>query len=90
MTMDCLSRLACEAGRRKGGRKVKMIVGGNDPPASDLLVLHSLVFPLSLPFGHLPRRLHLIYLREMELKCKIKYFAAGILQGSSLGAEVVN
>ena len=28
-----------------------------DPPASDLLALHALVFPLSFPFGRLPRRL---------------------------------
>ena len=26
------------------------------PPASDLLALHALVLPLSLPFGRLPRR----------------------------------
>ena len=51
-------------GRRKGGRKVKMRAGERrsptaipyrDPP--DLLTLHALVFPLSLPFGRLPRRL---------------------------------
>ena len=28
-----------------------------DPPAFDLLALHALVFPLSFPFGRLPRRL---------------------------------
>ena len=31
----------------------------SDPLKSDLLALHTLVFPLSLPFGRLPRRLKL-------------------------------
>ena len=29
----------------------------HDPPASDLLALHALVFPISVRFGRLPRRL---------------------------------
>ena len=33
-----------------------------DPPASDLLAFHALVFPHSLPFGRLSRRLGLISL----------------------------
>ena len=45
------------AGRRKGVRKVKMSAGESDPPASDLLAFHALVFSVSLPFGRLPRRL---------------------------------
>ena len=41
-----------------------MSVGGkrNDLPASDLLALHALVFPLSFPFGRLPRRLRGLWL----------------------------
>ena len=55
-------RVACVAGRKKGGRKVKMSAGGRkvpyrNPPESDLLALHWLLFPLSLPFGRLPHRL---------------------------------
>ena len=34
------------AGCRKGERKVKISAGGSDPPASDLLALHALVFSL--------------------------------------------
>ena len=34
-----------------------------DPPASDLLALHALIFPLSFPFGRLPRTL------VTEMKC---------------------
>ena len=57
--------LACVAGRRKDERKVKMSAGGRryrDPPASDPLALHALVFPLSLPLGRLSRKLGLISL----------------------------
>ena len=43
------SRLALSLCKREGGKC--------DPPASDLLALHALVVPLSLPFGRLPRRL---------------------------------
>ena len=42
--------IACVAGRRKGGSKVK--INERDAPASDLLALHWLVFPLS-PFPSL-------------------------------------
>ena len=51
-----LCRVACVAGHRKRGTKVKMRTGGrryHDPP-----VLCTLVFPLSLPSGRLPRRLY--------------------------------
>ena len=37
-------------GRSEGGRR--------NPLVSDLLALHTLVFPLSFPFGLLPRSLH--------------------------------
>ena len=47
--------VACVAGRRKGGKSKWAREG--DPPASDLLALHALVFPLSFPFGRLPRKL---------------------------------
>ena len=53
------STLACVAGRRKGGRKVKM----SEPPA-----LCALVFPLSLPFGRLPRRLSTYCTKEVVWK----------------------
>ena len=36
---------------------VRWLFSYRDPPASDLLALHALVFPLSFPFGRLPRRL---------------------------------
>ena len=34
----------------------------SDPPASDHLALHALVFPLSLPLGRLPCRLGVLLL----------------------------
>ena len=43
--MSIIRVLACVAGRREGGSKVKMSAGGRryrDPPGSDLLALHSL------------------------------------------------
>ena len=43
----------CVAGRGKGGKSK----WARDPPASDLLALHALVFPPSFPFGHLSRKL---------------------------------
>ena len=55
-------------GRPWKGRKVKMSY--RDPPASDLLALHALVFALSLPFGRLrvlPRRLLASALRRRVL-----------------------
>ena len=52
-------------GRPWRGREVKMSYG--DPPASDLLALHALVFLFSLPFGRLPRRLLVSALRRRVL-----------------------
>ena len=43
-------------GRNKENNSVLAGVLYRDPPASDLLALHALVFPLSFPFGRLPRR----------------------------------
>ena len=60
------------AGRRKGGKSKLAREGeaqeGEGTPMSDLLALHAfhaLVFPLSFPFGRLPRRLY-----EDENSCK--------------------
>ena len=39
-------------------------VAGRDPPAFDLLAPHAFVYPLSFPFGRLPRRLALCSERE--------------------------
>ena len=64
--LSCL-RVACVAGRRKGGRKSKWgTYRASDPPASDLLALNWLVFLLSLPFGRLPRRLvyEMLFIKE--------------------------
>ena len=47
-----------------GGRKVPY----RNPPESDLLALHWLVFPLSLPFGRQPRRLSV----DGRFKCRNK------------------
>ena len=45
-------------GRPYEGREESQNKSGiRDPPASDLLALHALVSPLSLPFKRLPRRL---------------------------------
>ena len=49
--------VACVAGRREGVRKVKMSAGSE----ASVLALHALVFPLSLPFGRLPRRLQRVW-----------------------------
>ena len=46
------------AGRRKGVRKVKMSAESEGDPHASVLALHALVFPLSLPLGRLPHRLH--------------------------------
>ena len=44
-------------GRNKENNSILAGVPYRDPPASDLLALHAFVFPLSFPFGRLPRRL---------------------------------
>ena len=52
--------LACVAGRRKGVRKFKMSAGSEGEGTRSSRVCsraEALVFPLSLPFGRLPRRL---------------------------------
>ena len=64
------------AGRRSaGGRR------NRDPPASDLLVLHALVFPLSFPFGRLPRRLDLLTIEntDSDLKKHALYYGNELL-----------
>ena len=46
-----------QAVEREGGPGREESQNKRDPSASDLLALHALVFPLSFPFGRLPRRL---------------------------------
>ena len=69
-----------QAVERDGGKSKWTLEGegalNHDPPASDLLALHVLVFRLSLPFGHLPRRLvhfHMKRLATLRLVFKQKH-----------------
>ena len=67
-------KLRSLCGRPQKGRKVKVSAGGRrygvpyrDPPATDLVALHALVFPLPLPFRHLPRRLEVTLMLKVAL-----------------------